>query len=214
MKELAVTVRLRNNRLLERRERLGLSQKDLAYAAEVSFTHYAELERLRRSPIGGGNEWTEAARNLARFYEVSCEELFPDGLIQVSCPVQTRRIDVEELMRIGEGHVHGELPPSPDEALMEKELFEEVERVVSTLPEREQEVIRGRFGFDGYAKTMDEVARGLPVVAPKAGRRSKAKKGAPLTRETARRLEASALRKLRHPSRSKTLHARGGDRRC
>ena len=66
---------------------------------------------------------------------------------------------------------------------------EEIDEVLSTLTEREQEVIRLRFGFeDGVCKSLEEVADMFNV-----------------TRERIRQIEAKALRKLRHPARSTKL---------
>lgn len=68
-------------------------------------------------------------------------------------------------------------------------LREQLEEVLSTLTEREQKVIRLRFGLDdGRARTLEEVGQQFGV-----------------TRERIRQIEAKTLRKLRHPSRSKKL---------
>jgi len=65
----------------------------------------------------------------------------------------------------------------------------EVEKVLSTLTDREAKIIKLRFGIDsGYPRTLEEVGRIFRV-----------------TRERVRQIEAKAIRKLRHPSRSKTL---------
>lgn len=68
-------------------------------------------------------------------------------------------------------------------------LAEQLRQVLQTLPAREQKVIRMRFGLDdGYAQTLEEVGYQFKV-----------------TRERIRQIEAKALRRLRHPSRSKRL---------
>ena len=68
-------------------------------------------------------------------------------------------------------------------------LHEQLMEALSTLTEREQEVLRQRFGLDdGKPKTLEEVGRQFHV-----------------TRERIRQIEAKALRKLRHPSRSRKL---------
>ena len=68
-------------------------------------------------------------------------------------------------------------------------LQEQLQEVLSTLPPREQEVLKMRFGLeDGYSLTLEEVGLYFEV-----------------TRERIRQIEAKALRKLRHPSRSKRL---------
>ncbi|OGS04577.1 MAG: hypothetical protein A3G41_08000 [Elusimicrobia bacterium RIFCSPLOWO2_12_FULL_59_9] len=65
----------------------------------------------------------------------------------------------------------------------------EVEKVLSTLTDREAKILKLRFGLDsGYPRTLEEVGRIFKV-----------------TRERVRQIEAKAIRKLRHPSRSKSL---------
>jgi len=68
-------------------------------------------------------------------------------------------------------------------------MMEQVRQVLSTLTEREEKVLRMRFGIgEKYDHTLEEVGRNFNV-----------------TRERIRQIEAKALRKLRHPSRSKKL---------
>ncbi len=79
--------------------------------------------------------------------------------------------------------------PVPADAAAFTMLREQLEEVLGTLTEREQKVLRLRFGLDdGRARTLEEVGKVFKV-----------------TRERIRQIEAKALRKLRHPSRSKKL---------
>ena len=79
--------------------------------------------------------------------------------------------------------------PVPAEAAAFTLLKEQLRDVLSTLTEREQKVLRLRFGLDdGRARTLEEVGKEFNV-----------------TRERIRQIEAKALRKLRHPSRSRKL---------
>ena len=79
--------------------------------------------------------------------------------------------------------------PSPSETASYALLREQLDAVLDTLTPREKEVIRLRFGLDdGRTRTLEEVGRQFRI-----------------TRERIRQIEAKALRKLRHPSRSKTL---------
>ena len=78
---------------------------------------------------------------------------------------------------------------SPADAAAFSMLKEQLVEVLSTLTDREQEVLRLRFGLDdGRARTLEEVGQQFKV-----------------TRERIRQIEAKALRKLRHPNRSKRL---------
>ncbi len=79
--------------------------------------------------------------------------------------------------------------PAPSEAATFTLLKEQLSEVINTLTAREEKVLRLRFGLDdGRARTLEEVGKEFNV-----------------TRERIRQIEAKALRKLRHPSRSKKL---------
>ena len=79
--------------------------------------------------------------------------------------------------------------PVPADAAAFTLLKEQLVEVLGTLTEREQKVLRLRFGLDdGRARTLEEVGKEFNV-----------------TRERIRQIEAKALRKLRHPSRSRKL---------
>ena len=78
---------------------------------------------------------------------------------------------------------------SPEEYATNEMLKDEISEVLLTLTEREEKVIRLRFGLeDGKSRTLEEVGQMFGV-----------------TRERIRQIEAKALRKLRHPNRSKRL---------
>jgi len=84
---------------------------------------------------------------------------------------------------------------SPEEFATNEMLKDEISQVLETLTEREEKVIRLRFGLeDGKPRTLEEVGQMFGV-----------------TRERIRQIEAKALRKLRHPSRSRKLRDYMGD---
>ncbi len=114
---------------------------------------------------------------------------------------------VREIMRVAQEPVSLETPigeeedshlgdfipdddaPAPAEAASHTLLKEQLSDVLSTLTPREEKVLRLRFGLeDGRSRTLEEVGKEFNV-----------------TRERIRQIEAKALRKLRHPSRSKRL---------
>ncbi|MCR5518001.1 MAG: RNA polymerase sigma factor RpoD [Lachnospiraceae bacterium] len=97
-------------------------------------------------------------------------------------------IGEEEDSHLGD-FIQDERMPVPVDAATQTILKEQIKDVLSTLTEREQKVIKLRFGLeDGRARTLEEVGKEFKV-----------------TRERIRQIEAKALRKLRHPSRSKKL---------
>ena len=80
---------------------------------------------------------------------------------------------------------------SPSDAVINMNLAEQTRKVLKTLTPREEKVIKMRFGVgDGSEHTLEEVGQNFAV-----------------TRERIRQIEAKALRKLRHPSRSRKLKA-------
>ena len=114
---------------------------------------------------------------------------------------------VREIMRVAQEPVSLETPigeeedshlgdfipdedaPAPSDAASHTMLKEQLAEVLSTLTPREEKVLRLRFGLeDGRSRTLEEVGKEFNV-----------------TRERIRQIEAKALRKLRHPSRSKKL---------
>ena len=97
-------------------------------------------------------------------------------------------IGEEEDSHLGD-FIQDENVPVPADAAAFTLLKEQLVEVLSTLTEREQKVLRLRFGLDdGRARTLEEVGKVFNV-----------------TRERIRQIEAKALRKLRHPSRSRKL---------
>ena len=126
---------------------------------------------------------------------------------EIAAEMEIEEGKVEEIRRIAQLPVSLETPigeeedsqlgdfiedrdlPSPEESAAGHLLREQIEEMLGALSEREKEVLHYRFGLeDGRSYTLEEVGKRFGV-----------------TRERIRQIEAKALRKLRHPSRSKKL---------
>jgi len=99
-------------------------------------------------------------------------------------------IGEEEDSHLGD-FIEDKVMPSPPDTVIHNSLREQIEEALKTLTEREAKVLRMRFGLgDGNEHTLEEVGQQFKV-----------------TRERIRQIEAKALRKLKHPSRSKKLRS-------
>jgi RNA polymerase primary sigma factor len=88
-----------------------------------------------------------------------------------------------------EDFIEDKAGPNPSSSATDFLRKQEVAEVLSTLSEREAKIIKLRFGIEsGYPRTLEEVGKMFDV-----------------TRERVRQIEAKAIRKLRHPSRTKML---------
>ena len=147
------------------------------------------------------NKLIRVSRQLLQTYgrEPSPEEIAAEMNISVEKVREIQKIAQEPVSLetpIGEeedSHLGDFIPdedvPAPAEAAAFSMLKEQLVEVLDTLTEREQKVLKLRLGLDdGRARTLEEVGKEFDV-----------------TRERIRQIEAKALRKLRHPSRSKKL---------
>ncbi|MBP3596761.1 MAG: RNA polymerase sigma factor RpoD [Clostridia bacterium] len=147
------------------------------------------------------NKLIRTSRHLLQILgrEPSPEEIAEELEIPVEKVMEIQKIAQEPVSLetpIGEeddSHLGDFIPddesPAPHDSAAYTLLKEQLEEVMSTLTPREAKVLKLRFGLeDGKARTLEEVGREFQV-----------------TRERIRQIEAKALRKLRHPSRSKRL---------
>ncbi len=164
----------------------------------------ADQARTIRIPV----HMVEAINKLIRVSRQLLQELGREPLPEEVAKEMNLPVDrVREILKISQEPVSLETPigeeedshlgdfiqddnvPVPADAAAFTLLKEQLVEVLDTLTEREQKVLRLRFGLDdGRARTLEEVGKEFNV-----------------TRERIRQIEAKALRKLRHPSRSRKL---------
>ena len=142
-------------------------------------TSHSMVQKLGREPT------TKEIADELHIEESKVEEVLKIAQEPVSLETP---IGEEEDSHLGD-FIQDDEASQPSEEASYTLLREQLEEVLSTLPPREEQVLRMRFGLtDGKPHTLEEVGKEFDV-----------------TRERIRQIEAKALRKLRHPSRSKKL---------
>jgi len=164
----------------------------------------ADQARTIRIPVHMVETITKVKKASSQILHKTGKEATPEEIAkEINMPIDR----VREIIRIAQDPVSLETPigeeedshlgdfipddeaPAPAEAASHALLKEQLSDVLGTLTDREEKVLRLRFGLtDGRQRTLEEVGREFHV-----------------TRERIRQIEAKALRKLRHPSRSKKL---------
>ncbi len=164
----------------------------------------ADQARTIRIPV----HMVETINKLIRVSRQLLQELGREPLPEEIAEVMDISVErVREILKISQEPVSLETPigeeedshlgdfiqdqnvPVPAEAAARKMLRDQLDEVLDTLTDREQKVLRLRFGMDdGRARTLEEVGKEFNV-----------------TRERIRQIEAKAIRKLKHPSRSRKL---------
>jgi RNA polymerase sigma factor (sigma-70 family) len=178
----------------------GMTQKALAKLAEVPLEIVTQLENLRPIPSAKRKEWrTRQAwrfdgikRRIALALDADVDEMFPQELDTIVANKVVKELDVPTALALRHNSERIKMIAAETGAFdsAEKSLrHDEITRMLSTLGEREAMVIRERFGIDkGFPSSLEEVSQKMGV-----------------THSRVRQIEAEAIRKLRHPSRSRTL---------
>lgn len=165
----------------------------------------AEQSRIVRLPLNRvgalnkiGKKFSELEQEFER--EPTAAELAEELNMSVSeisetIKISGRHLSVDAPFVQGEDNrlldvLPNEQQPPPDSGLMRESLRVEVQQVLSTLSQREADVIKYYFGLDGTLLTLEEIGEKFN-----------------LTRERVRQIKEKAIRRLRHTSRSKALRA-------
>lgn len=191
LKDVRIEFKVRNNLVLTKMEERGIySISELCRQMKCpnSKISVGRLLAMKMPARGKRGAWSKLASGIADFFGCVPEDLFSDA--QQWSSLQKHRVYAEiasaELQRLSSSQ-QGLLP---DEVLDRKRLVSAAAEALRTLTPREERILRMRFGFSGDAMSLDEV--GVVFRA---------------TPERIRQIEAKALRKLKHPSRSRALKA-------
>ena len=115
------------------------------------------------------------AQALADFFDVNIETLFSNGLCKLATHLEEKRHQLQRRC-------------CPETKCKTEDFYDVLKEVLETLTKKEEEVIRMRYGIGDEELTLDEISEKYD-----------------LTRERIRQIEEKALKKLRHPSRSRYL---------
>ncbi len=178
--EYLVKVTVRNNLILRRMKKLGIkTQTELARLSGLQPTIVGTLIAMKKRPVHKINgQWLDAAFALSAALQAEPEELWTETQRGMALDSNTREVSMNEdaVMQLASG----------DQLEYNVIASKLVADALTTLKPREQDIIQRRF-FDGET---------LEVIGDSQG----------VTKEVIRKIEAKALRKLKHPSRS--IHIR------
>jgi hypothetical protein len=192
MKEYRVKVTVRNNLLLSAIEDAGYkSQAEFARAAGLTDTHVTALVGLRVCPIRNDGTFTDVAQTMMEVLGACPTDLWTNE--QLSMRLKNNSAEgamsgTEVLAALAMDPIDLIEMKEPDAEVFEKEKVSIIAKTLKTLTFTEQMVLGKRFGINGNEQSLRDVAQEMGCTA-----------------ERIRQIEAKALRKMRHPSRSNEL---------
>ena len=173
MKEFELQIRVRNNRLKERRLALGVSQNTMNEAIGLKSNVYHKFEMLVLSPFDLEGGWTPEALLVAEYFDVEPGELFPPSVKSVTASSATRALDGVEIEAMMSTHslesARGTetLCLEEEKAQDEFQLFRESSACLSA---KETLVLRDYFGIGRESPlTVSEISRSTYAGTSNAG---------------------------------------------
>lgn len=193
MNEYNVKVTVRNNLILQAIRDFGYTNlNNFAKATGVSITGLYNLVNLMEPPIGVKGEFIKTAKDLMEVLGACPSELWTDEQLTLRLDSnRTERVMSKEALQVTLQSSARSLIglDYPEQEMVEEDMARITKDKLDSLTPREAKILRLRFGFDGGGgRTLEEVGEIFKV-----------------SREQIRHIEARALRKLRHPSRSDDL---------
>ncbi|MCH7570377.1 MAG: sigma-70 family RNA polymerase sigma factor, partial [Deltaproteobacteria bacterium] len=195
MSDYRVEIKVRNGRILRRMNALGIfTVAELCRRAGLMTQQAAvgNIINLKSLPYGKLGEWRSVVLKIADVLTCLPEDLFSHE--QATMRLQSNFAYMEmtsaELSHVLEHRESTMLPP--DKKIEHEEINGALEKMIETLSQRDQIVLRGRFGLDGEVKTLDELSETFNV-----------------SRERIRQIEAGAISKMRLPQRARALAIAG-----
>jgi RNA polymerase sigma factor (sigma-70 family) len=172
-KELELTIKVRNNRLKQRRMELGLNQREFCERARIgNVSSYCSLESMRDGPFRKNGEPRDIVKKLMEFHGLAFEELFPDAVLAVENSVSTVRLDGAEIALLLDSDANKMRALLPSDVAEDRELRDTVGQALAQLRKerpRSVQAIRERYGFGGKKeKTYEQIGTVLDVTVERA----------------------------------------------
>jgi RNA polymerase sigma factor (sigma-70 family) len=184
---LRATLKLRNDKMLNARESLGMNQTELAHAAGVTLFTVAAFEALNFAIKDAEDKAVQVAVVLG----LPVDDVLPEGLAGLKLPSIHRRSFEANASCLLATRERLTLP-SPDQQAGGIEFRDAIAKVLHSLTYREREVIKLRFGLGGDKTTFsrEECGKIFRVTAARI-----------------KQVEENAIRKMQHPRRSRRLES-------
>ena len=129
MKEIAATIHLHNNRLLERRLSMGWSQVELSRRIGMCQSTYSKFERMAESPIAATTGlWKKRAIKIAKFWGEAPEEIFPQSVHNVKRSTAHAKFDSQDVVLTSASARL--LSGPPDEVCISKQLMGRIQDTI------------------------------------------------------------------------------------
>ena len=178
-KDYRVTVRVRNNNILNLIEAKGVAGYVAAKEADISYSVLSGYINMSESPLNPKGVVKETAQKLCSYFGKCVDEVWSlEQLTPIESNIRELEFSYHELTRL-------ENISDPMLSIESDQLKEVIDFTLDTkLTPRESNVLKLRFGFEGDPLSLEQVGDIIEV-----------------SRERVRQIEAKALRKLRHPSR-------------
>ncbi len=185
MSDYRVEVRVRNANILRLMEERGIKTvSELCRNAQTCNATFGDVINLKKAPVDRKGEWIPSVLKVCEYLFVMPTDLFSQ---EQMTPLKTNKgtvdLGFEDISRMLDDPTQ-----DPSLRLERQDITGAVGTILEELTERERKIINLRFGIDGKEHNLMEVADIFGV-----------------SRERVRQIEAKALRKLRHPTRSQPL---------
>jgi RNA polymerase sigma factor (sigma-70 family) len=192
--EYRVKITVRNNLLLSAIEAAGYkTQAEFARASDINVVSLNALVALREPPIGNDGEFSPTAMKVMEVLGAAPTDLWTEKQLSMRLDHNTGQFTVgEDRLKaiMADALKQQSFPalsaPAPEEGAVKNELHHALEEVLGSLTPREAFVLKARFGIgNGVDQTLEEIGKSLGVSSHRVAQ-----------------IEAKALRRLRHPSRT------------